>query len=116
MAFLNMAKTTIFNLFKKPATLMYPFKPRVYYKNTKGKLVIDFEKCIFCMMCQKKCPTDAIIVDRTKKTWEIERLRCISCGSCVEVCPKKCLALENQYTESFLTKDKKHSIEAHQGA
>ncbi|MGL6219545.1 MAG: 4Fe-4S dicluster domain-containing protein [Lacrimispora sphenoides] len=37
--------------------------------------------------------------DKSKALWSIERLQCIQCGYCSEVCPKKCLRMENQYTE-----------------
>ena len=47
---------------------------------------------------RKKCPSDAIEVDRKAKTWAIDRLRCVICGACVEVCPKKCLSMDTAYT------------------
>ena len=83
-------------MFKKPVTRRYPFAVRPYYKNTRGKIVIDTSKCIFCGICQKKCPTAAINVFRNDKKWGIDRLRCISCGYCVESCPKKCLEMKNE--------------------
>jgi len=99
-----MAKTVIKSLFKKPATVKYPFGPKILPKGARGSISIDIAKCIFCGMCQRKCPTAALIVNKEEKTWNIARLRCITCGYCVEICPKKCLQMNNQYTEPMLTR------------
>ena len=106
MALAKMADKVLHNLFSKPSTRMYPFKIRDFYKNTRGKIAIDIKLCIFCGICQKKCPTGAIEVNREAKKWEINRLRCITCSACVEACPKKCLFSENQYNESVVEKQK----------
>jgi len=79
---------------------------RPFFKNTRGKVDIEIIKCIFCGICQKKCPTSAINVFKVEKKWEIDRLRCISCGLCVESCPKKCLSLNNQYPASMTERAK----------
>ena len=85
-------------MFKKPATLMYPVIPRQWQERTRGNIGIDAESCILCNICAKKCPTNAIKVDRDNRTWDIERMQCIQCGSCVETCPKKCLVMNPEYT------------------
>lgn len=85
---------------------MYPFKKRVYYKNTRGSIDIDVKACIFCGICQKKCPTGALEVTRDKKEWAINRMRCIACNACVEACPKKCLYMNNQYANAGTVKEK----------
>jgi len=87
------------SLGKKPATLMYPVIPRQWYERTRGRIEIDIDACIFCGICSKKCPTDAISVSRDEKSWTIQRMNCIQCSCCVEVCPKKCLVNEAGYTE-----------------
>jgi len=98
MSLFIMAKTAIKSILRKPATRRYPFGPkRPYYKNTRGRIEIDITKCIFCGLCQKKCPTNALTVIREEKKWKIDRMRCCSCGYCVEVCPKKCLSMKNEY-------------------
>jgi len=104
MQFFVMAKTVLKSLFGKPATVKYPFGPKVLSESARGSIVIDISKCIFCGICQKKCPTGAIAVVREEKTWNIARLKCITCGYCVEVCPKKCLQMSSQYTEPMLTR------------
>ena len=85
-------------MFKKPATLMYPVVPRQWQERTRGNIGIDETGCILCGICAKKCPTNAIIVSKENRTWDIERMQCIQCGSCVEVCPKKCLIMNPEYT------------------
>ncbi len=95
---LVMVKTVLKSLFSKPSTVRYPFEKKPVFKNTRGSISIAIDKCIFCGICQRKCPTKAIEVNRQDKRWEIERLRCIACAACVEACPKKCLTMENHYS------------------
>lgn len=79
------------SVFRKPATRMYPRVKRAPYAGTRARIEIRFDECVLCTICDKKCPTGAIAVDREKKSWEVERLRCIACNACVEACPKKCI-------------------------
>ena len=46
---------------------------------------LDKEKCLGCMNCIKRCPTQAIRVRRGKATIISEL--CIDCGECIRVCP-----------------------------
>lgn len=99
MATFKIGKVVLKSLFKKPATLMYPVVPREWQERTRGHVGINESDCIVCGICAKKCPANAITVDRKKRTWSIQRMQCIQCNSCVEACPKTCLTMENQYTE-----------------
>ncbi len=99
MQVMKFTKTVLKNLFSKPATRLYPETQRVYPQRTRGHVDIDLDNCIFCGMCQRKCPTGAILVNRNDKKWTIERFSCIQCSSCVDNCPKKCLMMGNSYTE-----------------
>ena len=94
---LSMSKLVFKSLFRKPVTERYPFVKKQYVVGTRGQVNIEIDKCIFCSICQRKCPTNAITVAKDRKRWEVDRMRCISCNYCVEVCPKKCLALDTQY-------------------
>ncbi len=98
MPYFTMAGKTMKNLFTKPATRLYPVQKRDYNKACRGHIVLNVEVCIFCGICQKKCPADAITVARKEKTWEIQRLRCISCGCCVDACPKDSLSMADTYS------------------
>jgi formate hydrogenlyase subunit 6/NADH:ubiquinone oxidoreductase subunit I len=93
------------NLFSKPATRLYPFVKRTPYKNTRGSVGIDINSCIYCGICQKKCPTDAIVVAKADRLWQIDRMRCIACSACVDACPKKCLTMDGAYAPSATAKN-----------
>lgn len=100
-----MAKNVTKSLFTGPATLMYPDRQRVYAEITRGQIAIEIDICIFCGMCSRKCPTDAITVTKEKKQWTIDRLNCTACGRCVEVCPVKCLHMDNHYSPAVLLRN-----------
>ena len=46
---------------------------------------LDKEKCMGCINCIKRCPTEAIRV-RNKKAYILPE-RCIDCGECIRICP-----------------------------
>lgn len=116
MAFLSMARSTLANLFKKPATRLYPAVEPKFSAITRGHVDIDISLCIFCATCRKKCPTGAIQVDREAKIWEIERLKCITCGNCCEICPKKCLSMGTAYSRPVTATEKQTTHEVAKGA
>ena len=98
MANMKIGRMILRSMVRKPATLMYPAVPRTWGERTRGHIEIDIENCIFCGICARKCPTDAITVDRNEKSWSIERMGCIQCICCVEHCPKDCLVCKPDYT------------------
>jgi ech hydrogenase subunit F len=106
MPLFNMTATALRNLFSKPATRLYPADKRELPAGTRGRLKINIETCIFCGICQKKCPTDSLRVERERKRWSIDRLSCISCAYCVEVCPKDCLSMEVDHSPAMRTRDR----------
>jgi formate hydrogenlyase subunit 6/NADH:ubiquinone oxidoreductase subunit I len=99
MAYLHFARNVLASMFRHPATTEYPLAPRQYQNITRGKVEINIDDCIFCGMCMRTCPADAIRVDRAGKTWEINPFSCVQCGGCVEHCPKKCLKMDTNYTK-----------------
>lgn len=52
------------------------------------KYVIDPEKCKACMICLRKCPSEAILGGK-KQIHVIDQDKCNGCGTCWEVCPPK---------------------------
>lgn len=100
------------NLGSKPATRKYPFEKRTPFKDTRGQISgVDIDTCIFCGICSRKCPSDAIAVNRNEKSWELDQFKCIVCGVCTEVCPKKCISMEDEYKTSAYSKDKIRSVQ-----
>ncbi|MDR3308223.1 MAG: 4Fe-4S binding protein [Coriobacteriales bacterium] len=93
-----LTKMSLRNLFKKPATKMYPVAAPVYTPMTKGHVENDIETCILCGICEKKCPTLAIVVDKPAETWTIDPFACIQCYTCIRACPKSSLTMLPQYT------------------
>jgi len=55
---------------------LFSFKPRK----------IDNEKCIHCGMCQKICPTQAIVIDRKSSTSSLSNYSCVQCNLCSKSC------------------------------
>ena len=54
----------------------------------------DTQVCVYCTLCARKCPEQAITVDRSEKVWSLNKDDCISCGLCQQNCPKKCIAMK----------------------
>ncbi len=104
------------NMFRKPATLMHPFRKRVPFANTRGSIVIDYPACIHCGICARKCPADAIMVAKEPKSWRIEHRSCVICGACVDACPKKCLFMGSAYRAPVSSDNKNITLEIHESA
>ncbi len=85
------------NLMRRPATRPYPRVRRKAPAGARGRLQIEINRCIFCGICQKRCPASALTVVREPKSWTLDPYRCIVCGYCVEACPRKCLAMNPEH-------------------
>lgn len=94
----SISNTIMKSLFRKPATAMYPVVKNEFYCNTRGKIEIAIDDCIYCGLCSRRCPAGAIEVSKPDLKWQIDRSRCVICNFCTEVCPKKCLTMNKQYT------------------
>jgi len=49
---------------------------------------IDPDKCTACMICERKCPADAISGGKNR-IHVIEQEKCTNCGTCFEFCPPR---------------------------
>jgi ech hydrogenase subunit F len=104
MAFFEMAKSAMQTLINRPATILYPAQAAKKTPISRGHVTIDESRCISCGTCQRKCPSQAILIVKEAKTWQIDRFRCVVCNSCVDTCPVKCLFMDTQYTAPTTTK------------
>ncbi|MCK5474559.1 MAG: 4Fe-4S dicluster domain-containing protein [Candidatus Aenigmarchaeota archaeon] len=85
---MKLAKEAIKNMLSPPATRKYPkIKPKLP-ENFRGKIEHFPEKCTYCGLCEKNCPSNAITVDREKKTWACDYGKCTFCSQCEEDCRK----------------------------
>jgi NADH-quinone oxidoreductase subunit I len=84
------------------------------------KLVGDKENpdrtlCIVCGMCEKNCPSGAIVkVEGEKKEGEkkktatsyiLDFTTCSQCGICVEICPVDALAFSAEYNRAVYSRE-----------
>lgn len=129
-AILGAMRITLRNLFRKPVTVHYPDKERVYPDRYRGLLALVYEKdtgeeaCIGCRLCEYVCPPAVIKVEMLKsekrnyaKTFTLELYACEFCELCVQVCPTDAIVMMKSFDlsttdrrELLLDKDKLHAI------
>jgi len=102
------------HLFKKRATILYPFERLEVPHDFRGKILFDLEKCApKCRLCAIDCPANAIIMEEREDGQEGTRPiflldRCIFCGQCAEGCTHGAITLSEdfelaQYDKKLLT-------------
>ncbi len=72
-----------------------PFGTILSISSRSAKTVVDIDKegCISCGICQKECPSDAIITAEDGKR-EIIHHECLMCYECIECCPKDACSVQ----------------------
>lgn len=90
------------HLFKKPATVKYPFEKLPVPEGFRGTPFLHPEKCIVCRICVMDCPAEAIeilTVSEEEKKYKmiIHNDRCVHCAQCVESCPKSALEMNQEF-------------------
>lgn len=60
----------------------------------RGTIVNNKEQCVYCGLCEKACPVQAIQVSQKEKTWQINQNICVRCSHCVQKCMKGALVLK----------------------
>ena len=129
-AILGAMRMTLKNLFRKPVTVHYPTKTRVYPDRYRGLLALVYEKdteeeaCIGCRLCEFVCPPAVIKVEMLKgekrnyaKAFTLELYACEFCELCVQVCPTDAIVMMKSFDmpttdrrEMLLDKDRLHAI------
>lgn len=116
---------TIKAFFSPVITTQYPRAELKISPRFRGhtKLVADKENpdktpCIVCGMCEKNCPSGAIVkVEGEKKEGEkkktltsyiLDFTTCSQCGICVEICPVDALAFSAEYNRAVFTREGCH--------
>jgi formate hydrogenlyase subunit 6/NADH:ubiquinone oxidoreductase subunit I len=105
----KMIEFVLQSLFKKPATVCYPFEAMKMPEKFRGKLKFEAAQCIGCLLCMKDCPTKAITIKKMgdkKFEAEIDLGKCIYCAQCVDSCPKKALAITPEFELAVVDRDK----------
>ena len=90
------------HLFRKRATVLYPFERLDVPRDFRGKPTYYPEKCsLKCKgVCAMDCPAKAIVMESIgeKETRPIFLFdRCIFCGQCAEFCPFKAITLSEEF-------------------
>ena len=106
----EMFKPVIKNLFSTPVTRLYPFEIREQFADVRGDLKIDISKCIYCKICEKKCPSDCITVDKDACKFQLDPYSCVLCSVCVDACPKDALYMNTKWRPPVAIKEDEISI------
>jgi formate hydrogenlyase subunit 6/NADH:ubiquinone oxidoreductase subunit I len=104
-----MFREVLRSMFRKAATVRYPFVKVVMPEHFRGRLKFDPAKCIGCKLCMKDCPSGAITIHKVgDKQFEAEFdfSRCIYCAQCVDSCPKKALESTGEFELAQIKKGK----------
>ena len=104
------------HLFKKPATVDYPFRKLEVPKDFRGTPFLDPDMCIVCKACERDCPAEAIdilTVSEEDKRFKmiIHNDRCIHCAQCVDSCPTTPKAMRMDSLFEIATDDR-HKLKA----
>lgn len=108
---LSMVKELFRTLTRKPVTRKYPYERREIPERFRGRIVIDYDKCIGCGLCARFCPAIAIKMvfvetEKGKKRKPLVQIfRCIFCGQCSLVCPRKAISYSKEFELATYNKE-----------
>ncbi|HEX7468386.1 MAG TPA: 4Fe-4S binding protein, partial [Methanobacterium sp.] len=73
---------------------------RIYFVREKllgprtGEIVTDVDACMACGVCVKKCPTNALILEKDEIV--VDSDKCILCGECEKMCTVNAIKLKTE--------------------
>jgi ferredoxin/flavodoxin len=79
------------------SNIVFYFLNRTFKKN---KWVVDYNKCVFCSICQENCPTKNIVVKKQKREVKFSD-KCIMCTRCYNLCPVNAINYKSEKTKNF---------------
>jgi len=95
-----MAGEVLRHVAQRPATVLYPSEKVEMPASYRGKVRFLAERCVGCKLCQKDCPSNALVIEKVgeKRFEAIFQLdHCIFCAQCVDSCNKDAM----QSTQEF---------------
>ncbi len=99
-----MLPTILKNFFGGPATRLYPVEVREPFEHARGQVSFNEDKCTLCGTCVRRCPAEAISMDKEKNELTFYPARCIVCEVCVDICPRKAIDLIYKWRSPFYAK------------
>jgi formate hydrogenlyase subunit 6/NADH:ubiquinone oxidoreductase subunit I len=96
------------HLTQRPATVAYPAEPSRMPQDYRGKIQFLAEKCVGCKLCQKDCPSNALVINKVgdKRFEAVFQLdKCIFCAQCVDSCNKDAMASTLEYELATLDRN-----------
>ena len=96
----TMIESVLGSLFKKPATIRYPFEKFNMPKDFRGQPKFRSELCTGCRLCIRDCPSQAITLTKIgEKKFEasIDLGKCVYCAQCAETCPRKVIDITTDF-------------------
>ncbi|MEW5936950.1 MAG: 4Fe-4S dicluster domain-containing protein [Candidatus Thermoplasmatota archaeon] len=86
-------------IFKKPATVLYPFERLTPPPGLRGKMKFHLDRCISCGQCEKVCPSGACKINEIegKKRPVFDLDYCTFCAQCAETCPKEAIEMTTEF-------------------
>ena len=115
--YLVASKAALTNLFKKPATIMFPNDHVPLPARYRGAPHLTPEKCTLCKKCVRICPTKALAIEKTddpsRFTFIIDIGRCCYCQECEHVCPFDAIHLSDEWLTAELQREpliRRHTV------
>jgi formate hydrogenlyase subunit 6/NADH:ubiquinone oxidoreductase subunit I len=105
----EMILSVLGSLFKKPATIRYPYEKFRMPDHFRGQPIFASEKCTGCRLCIRDCPSQAITITKVgDKKFEasIDLGKCVYCAQCEETCPRKVIDITTEFELTQLERGK----------